>query len=202
MNALQPSLSIVRPLVLALAVTLAPAAAVGAATAAAATATATTATAAACKAEWGSLVKQRAPYTSKQITNVRSGRRPCFDRLVVDVNARGKGRPGYQVRYVRRVTKDGSGANVPLRGGARLLIIVNAPAYDRRGRPTYRPANRRELVDVDGYRTFRQVAWAGSFEGQTTIGLGVRARLPMRAFVTRDAAGRHRVVIDVAHRWY
>ncbi|WP_428834267.1 AMIN-like domain-containing (lipo)protein [Lentzea roselyniae] len=28
--------------------------------------------------------------------------------------------------------------------------------------------------DVSGYSTFRHVAWAGQFEGQTTIGLGVR----------------------------
>ena len=48
----------------------------------------------------------------------------------------------------------------------------------------------------------RQVAWAGSFEGQTTIGLGVRARLPMRAFVLNGPGDGLRVVVDVAHRWY
>jgi hypothetical protein len=96
---------------------------------------------------------------------------------------------------------DGSGTLVPLRGGAQIRIIVHAPAYNERGRLTYRPANPRELVDVTGYSTFRQVAWAGSFEGQTTIGLGVRARLPMRVFVLPRDGGGHRVVIDVAHRW-
>ena len=182
-----------RPLALALAVSIAPLAAVT---------SAPTASASVCETQWGSLVKARAPYTSKQITNIRSGRHDCFDRLVVDINAKGEGRPGYQVRYVNRVTMDGSGANVPLRGGAKLRIIVKAPAYGDDGRLTYRPANRRELVDVAGYRTFRQVAWAGTFEGQTTIGLGVRARLPMRAFVLTDPGGGHRVVVDVAHRWY
>jgi hypothetical protein len=184
---------IVRPLVLALVVSIAPVAAV---------ASAPTASASVCEAQWGSLVKKRAPYTSKQITNIRSGRHRCFDRLVVDINAAGKGSPGYQVRYVKRVTKDGSGAIVPLRGGAKLRIIVKAPASDDNGRLTYKPADWRELVDVAGYRTFRQVAWAGSFEGQTTIGLGVRARLPMRVFVLNDPDGGHRVVVDVAHRWY
>lgn len=184
---------IIFPLALALAVSLAPAATVTAAP---------TAAASACQAQWGSLLRQRAPYTGKQITNIRSGRHHCFDRLVVDVNAKGKGRPGYQVKYVRRVTKDGSGVRVPLRGGAKLRIIVKAPAYDANGRLTYRPATWSELVDVAGYRTFRQVAWAGTFEGQTTIGLGVRARLPMRAFVLDNPGGGHRVVVDVAHRWY
>lgn len=195
MNTSQHIRRIVRPLVLALglSVSIAP---LGAVT------SAPTASASACAAQWGSLAKSRAPYTSKQITNIRSGQHRCFDRLVVDINARGKGAPGYLVRYVRTVTMDASGAPVPLRGGARLLIVVKAPAYDANGNLTYRPANRRELVNVAGYRTFRQVAWAGSFEGQTSIGLGVRARLPMRVFVLNNSGGGHRLVVDVAHRWY
>lgn len=184
---------IVRPLVLALALSIAPGAAVTAAP---------TASASVCEAQWGSLAKQRADYTGKQITNIRSGRHHCFDRLVVDINATGKGSPGYQVKYVKRVTMDGSGANVPLRGGAKLRIVVTAPAYNDHGELTYKPVNRQELVDVAGYRTFRQVAWAGTFEGQTTIGLGVRARLPMRAFVLKDPGGGRSVIVDVAHRWY
>lgn len=193
MNTSQRSHRLIRPLVLALAVSIAPVAAVT---------PAPTAAASVCKAEWGSRVKDRAPYTSRQVTDIRSGRHRCFDRLVIDLNGKGKGRPGYQVKYVKRVQKDGSGANVPLRGRAKLRIIVNAPAYDDDGRLTYKPTNRRELVDVDGYRTFRQVAWAGTFEGQTTIGLGARARLPMRAFVLTGPGRGRRVVVDVAHRWY
>lgn len=182
---------LVRPVALAMAMSIAPVA-VG---------SAPTASATVCEAQWGSLAKQRAPYSTKQITDVRSGRHLCFDRLVIDLNARGASRPGYHVKYVAQVTKDGSGANVPLRGGAKLRIIVKAPAYYN-GRATYRPANPKELVDVSGYRTFRQVAWAGSFEGQTTIGLGVRAKLPMRVQVVNDADGGHRVIVDVAHLWY
>lgn len=191
MNHSRHSRRIVRPLFLALAVSLAPTAAVTAAPSAAS----------ACETSWGSLAEHSARHTGKQLTNVRSGRHQCFDRLVLDINANGKGTPGYQVRYVARIRQDGSGAEVPLRGGARLRVIVNAPAYDRHGNATYEPTDRSELVDVAGYRTFRQVAWAGTFEGQTTIGLGVRARLPWRVFVLQDADGGHRVVVDVAHRW-
>jgi hypothetical protein len=183
---------IVRPLVLALAVSFAPVAAVT---------SAPTASASVCETQWGSLAKNRDPYTSKQITNVRSGRHDCFDRLVIDLNGKGRGKPGYKVKYVKRVKEDGSGANVSLRGGAKLRIIVNAPANNDNGRLTYKPANWQELADVTGYRTFRQVAWAGTFEGQTTIGLGVRARLPMRAFVLDNPGPGHRVVVDVAHSW-
>lgn len=192
MNTSQRPRRTVRLVALALAAGLTPVAA---------TATAPAASATSCEATWGSLVKARPSYTGKQVTDIRSGRHRCFDRLVVDVNGEGKGRLGYQVSYVKRVRADGSGKLVPLRGGARLRVIVNAPAYDENG-VTYAPANRRELVDVTGYRTFRQVAWAVSFEGQTTLGLGVRARLPMRAFVLRGPGAGRRVVVDVAHRWY
>jgi hypothetical protein len=60
------------------------------------------------------------------------------------------------------------------------------------------------LVDVNGFRTFRQVAWAGSFEGTSSIGLGVRARLPFRVIAITGlphTANGTRVVIDVAHQW-
>jgi hypothetical protein len=143
----------------------------------------------------------RAPSTDKQITDVRSGRHACFDRLVIALNGDGRGTPGYEVRYVRHVVKDGSGDRVPLRGRADVFIVIHAPTSDSEGDATYEPADQRELVDVDGYETFRQVAFGGSFEGWTTIGLGVRARLPMRVFVLNEGDGGRRVVVDVAHEW-
>jgi hypothetical protein len=77
---------------------------------------------------------------------------------------------------------------------------VRAPAYED-GDPTYDPQDPARLVDVGGWSTFRQVAMAGSFEGQTTIGLGVRARLPMRAYRVDGPGHCQRLVIDVAHHW-
>jgi hypothetical protein len=38
-------------------------------------------------------------------------------------------------------------------------------------------------------------------EGQTEIGLGVRARLPFRVFPLAGPGDGSRLVIDVAHRW-
>jgi hypothetical protein len=60
-----------------------------------------------CEAQWGPLVKQRAVYTAKQVTDVRSGRHRCFDRLVVDLDRNGKGRPRYQVGYVKPMRQTG-----------------------------------------------------------------------------------------------
>ncbi len=182
--------AVARPLLLALVV------ATGSATAVAATAT--TANAAPyCGITWGSLAKSAAPLQAGPVTGVRAGRHTCYDRLVIDVKGKA---PGYTVRYVSTMTADGSGAVIPLRGGAKLSVTANAPAYTPSGTATFNPANKKEVVNVTGYQTFRQVAWAGSFEGYTTLGVGVRARLPFRTFTLQDAT-TSRLVIDVAHRW-
>lgn len=158
---------------------------------------ASAATAPYCGITWGSLGKTAGAYTAGPVDNARAGQHACFDRFVVDLDG-----PitGYRVGYVTTVYQDGSGKAVPLRGGAKLRIIVKAPAYDSAGHATF-PATKSELVDVSGFRTFRQIAGAGSFEGQTTIGLGVRARLPFRVFVLAGPDDGSRIVVDVAHRW-
>ena len=185
-----------RPLAAALAGAALLTAALGAAPAAATSASSTSAS---CATAWGSLPERGGVGTTADLVGVRSGQHPCFDRLVLDL---GPGRAaGYSVRYVPVVTADGSGAPVPTRGGAALEVVAHAAAYDEQGRPTYRPADPRELAPVAGYRTFRQVAWAGSFEGSTTVALGVRARLPFRVLVVPGPGTGSRLVVDVAHRW-
>jgi hypothetical protein len=152
-----------------------------------------------CGITWGSTVKSDPAMTQGQIFNLRSGRHDCYDRLVIDVGAGPTA--GYDVRYVDVVRDDGSGDPVYLRGGAFLQLSVNAIAHDDAGNPTYRPPNRDEAVNVSGYQTFRQVRFRGDYEGITTIGLGVRARLPFRVLVLPGPGAGHRVVVDVAHRW-
>jgi hypothetical protein len=187
--------TLVRPLVIALAIAGAPAVALAPAPASASAATTCTAT----TAGWGSLAKSLNRLSTAPITNVRAGRNTCFDRLVVDIRGRGA---GYTARYVSQVLNQGQGAVVPLRGGAKLDVVIKDPAHNiNTGAPTYRPANSRELVNVAGFSTFRQIASGGSFEGYTTIGLGVRARLPMRVFILNGPGTGSRVVIDVAHHW-
>jgi hypothetical protein len=110
----------------------------------------------------------------------------------------------YDVRYVSVVGEEGTGNAIPVRGAADLQVVVKAPAYDENYGPTFTPANRKEVVDVAGYSTFRQLAWGGSYEGQTTMALGVRARLPFRVFTlngTPQSDDGPKLVIDVAHRW-
>ncbi|MEU4291800.1 hypothetical protein AB0E63_26530 [Kribbella sp. NPDC026596] len=186
----------IRTAVAVLAIAAVPAGAVAVPAVAGANAT-TTATAAGCPTGWGSL-PEASTYTGPgHLTSVRTGRHACFDRIVFDV----KGKPSwFRVFYVKEVSTVGEGRPVPLRGGAKLEIILSVPSYDN-VHSTYNPTNVDELTNVSGYRTFRQVATAGSFEGQTTIGLGVRARLPFRVFTLTGPGATGRVVVDVAHSW-
>ena len=95
--------------------------------------------------------------------------------------------------------EDGSGKVIPLRGGAKLQVVVRTPAHDEDFEPTYSPANRTELVGTSSYRTLRQVAWGGSWEGQTTIGVGTRARpQPQRVDVGEPADGAGQVDVRPA----
>ena len=156
-----------------------------------------------CGITWGSLAKSGTPDPGGDtLRDVRAGRHDCYDRLVIDL-AQARGKAAYTVRY-GTVARQGSGTAIPLRGAADLEILLETHAHDAAGRATIALPSRTEVVDVSDFRTFRQVAWGGSFEGQSTLGLGLRARLPFRVSVLPGAPGRPdgaRVVIDVAHAW-
>lgn len=162
------------------------------------TAPAATAATPYCGITWGSVADHVAGMATATLSNVRTGEHTCYDRMVIDLKGKVK---GYDVRYVAAVYTEGQGKRVPLAGAADLQIVLNAPAYTSSGTPTYNPANPTHAKNVSGYRTFRQVAFLGSFEGQSSFGLGVRARLPFRTFVLAGPGNTSRLVIDVAHRW-
>lgn len=144
--------------------------------------TARTADATGCSVTWGSTAKSVTNNNHGTLLAVRAGRHECYDRLVLDVNRNGL---GWSVRYVTAVRDQGRGAVIPLRGGAFLQVVDQSQVTHLLPMP-----------NVAGYTTFRQVAYGGSFEGWTTIGLGVRARLPFRVTTTSG-----HLIVDVAHRW-
>lgn len=146
-----------------------------------------------CDLHWGSKSKHAGVMVQAKVRSARAGQHRCFDRLVIDIGA--GARPGYQVRYVHRIIADGSGNVIHVRGHARLLINVLAPAA------ASFPANSHHLATVAGFSAFRQVVGAGSFEGVTSVGVGLRARLPFRVLELRDPGHHTRLVIDVAHHW-
>jgi hypothetical protein len=151
-----------------------------------------------CGITWGSLPKEAgnhaAALSGTELTGVRVGQQTCYDRLVLDITGNTRV-ASFDVRYVDHVRHDASGAVIPLAGGAFLQISVGVNNY------FYPPANSGNVANVTGFRTFRQVVGAGFSEGHTAEGLGVRARLPFRAFTLAGPGNTVRLVIDVAHAW-
>jgi len=133
----------------------------------------------------------------------RVGRHACYDRVVFDIN--GPQVVGLAVRYVPVVLVDPTGTPVPVAGRAVLQVTVRAAILgaDNQGHQPWRtaPTVGQSLVatpGISGWKSLRAVTFAGSFEGQTTVAVGVRERLPFRVLVTTERGYRH-VVLDIAH---
>jgi hypothetical protein len=155
--------------------------------------------------EWAAKDTQADPVSTDALYHVRAGRHDCYDRVVLDIN--GPAEVGYLVGYVPEVTTDGAGKPVPVDGDAALQVIVRAPAqgYDSGGHQPGRQLG--EIGDyfyspeqLAGWSSLRAVRFAGSFEGQSTLAVGVREELPFRAFTQLDETEQVRkLVIDIAH---
>jgi hypothetical protein len=151
-----------------------------------------------CNITWGSLPEAIRTGTEAPLANVRSGRHECFDRVVFDFDGPGA---GYRVEYVPEVRSDGEGRGLRVAGGAILRVVLEANVFDQLGHLHYSRAVGDHVADVGRYRTLRDVVYGGCFEGRTTFGVGVRARLPFRVFSLAGPGSSSRIVLDVAHRW-
>jgi hypothetical protein len=126
------------------------------------------------------------------VRDVRTGKHACYDRLVIDLGPGAA--PGYNVRYVNAFYDGASGTRVPVSGPAKLLVTVTASAADSFA------SNDRQLAGVAGFAEFRQVTGLGSFEGVTSIGIGLRARTAFRVLELQGSDHKVKLVIDVAVR--
>ncbi len=157
----------------------------------------------ACAVRWGSLPKSVGSTSAVPLVGARLGRHHCFDRVVFDVAGDAA---GYDVRYADEFSKIGSGAPIPVVGGALLVIDVAASGHDRRFNSTVPWQAGDQIVSsdklvTDGFQTFQSLVYGGSFEGPSVAALGVRARLPFRVFQLEGQGNTDRIVVDVAHRW-
>jgi len=152
-----------------------------------------------CGITWGSLAKTGGTSSTAALLDTRTGQHDCYDRLVFDFNGPAD---GYTVTYADQVTSQARGVPLNVVGGARLDVVLLANASDAQtGAPTYPHAVGDHVANLTGYRTLRDVVYGGSFEGSTTFGAGVRARLPFRVFAMAGPGGHSRIVVDVAHHW-
>lgn len=148
-----------------------------------------------CDKGWSTLADTTAPHLVRgdnALYDVRSAAHDvdCFDRVVFDIAT---DEPvGFHVEYVDVVQQDGSGQTVPVAGGAALRVVIDAWAMEAKW-PNYR-------FTPSGWHALQDVAFAGSFEGQTTFALGVARRLPFAVYRLPASQGTTRVVVDIAHQ--
>lgn len=161
-------------------------------------------TACSTEQQWGTgPVVGSTAMTPSPLYLTRVGQHACYDRVVFDLN--GPEAVGFAARYVPVVLADASGKPVPVAGRAALEVTVRAPILgtDNQGHQPWvtAPAIGESLVapaKIAGWSSLRAVTFAGSFEGQTTVAVGVREQLPFRVFVSSDGSYQH-VVLDFSH---
>jgi hypothetical protein len=99
------------------------------------------------------------------VTGVRYAAHDGYDRVVLDIPG---ALPGYAVKYVPEVRRDGSGEPVSIPGKAFLLITLHpAQAHRENGTPTVTGIHRTGLAHVQAYGI------VGDYEGYVSIALGV-----------------------------
>jgi hypothetical protein len=134
----------------------------------------------------GPVERDRPARPAPELVSVQTAERDGYDRVVFTFEG---SLPGYQVRYVPRVT-DAGGRRLALRGAAFLEVAFEpARAHGADGRPTF-PAG----TITPGSPALRQVRFAGDFEGQVSFGLGVASRGGFRVSELRNPS---RVAVDV-----
>ena len=125
-----------------------------------------------------------------RVVGLRMAEHPGFDRVVIDMRGRAA---GYDIRYTARLTYDGSGAPVRLKGRKKVALVIHgARAHTLDGENLYTGPRRRQ-VDLP---TLRGVALTGDFEGQVSFGFATSRRAPYRIFVLKNPA---RIVVDWRH---
>ena len=151
-----------------------------------------------CGIRWGSAPKAAGAASEHPLGAVRTGRHQCFDRVVFELDGPAD---GYRVEYVSTLRSDGDGSRRAVAGGAVLRVQLAAGVFDQLGHSHYTRPPGDHVAKVGGYRTLRDVVYAGCFEGTTTFGVGTRGRLPFRVLRLSGPGSHSRIVLDVAHRW-
>ncbi len=126
-----------------------------------------------------------------RLTGVTLRRGECGEQIELSV-AHAPANMGYTVSYQTDFAELSTGKPLALRGSAKLVVVVMAQAYDDNGTVTYRPTNAREIATAPASSGVRQMAWAGSFEGASMIGIGVDAKRP---FTVSQVSGKLIVTI-------
>ena len=128
---------------------------------------------------------------SGPIADVLPSAGSCYDTIVFRIAS--SEAPGFVARYVPQVTDDPTGVPVPLFGLADLQLTIYAPVDGASW-------NGYEYRTGGEYGSLRHIKFAGSFEGVTTFGIGVKDKVPFAVEYSRDESnGTGTVIVYLAH---
>jgi hypothetical protein len=117
-----------------------------------------------------------------------------YDRI--SFSFEGKQAPGFTVKYVNQLFRDGSGEPVTLTGPALLQVVFNpSAAHTEAGSPTI-PASLRQPTATSS-KGLQSYAVLGDFEGQVSVGLGTGAKNGFKTIVANQN-GLWVVSVDIA----
>jgi hypothetical protein len=123
------------------------------------------------------------------VVGLRYAQHENFDRVVIDIDNR---LPGYKTRYHRDHTYDGSGADVPIRGGLAIRLFP-AYAHGAGGKVVYDGPK----LTRPGFETLKGIAFTGDYEGYVSFAFGLEGyRAPYRIMRLHYP---QRIVIDFKH---
>jgi hypothetical protein len=124
------------------------------------------------------------------VRGLRFARNEGFDRMVIDFG-QGATIPGWNIEYIDRAERCGSGDAVSVAGQGRLRVrLRTAQAHDDAGTPTVR---QREMA-FNSMGVLREMKMICDFEGDVEILLGVTQPKPYRVLELQNPS---RLVIDV-----
>jgi AMIN domain len=133
----------------------------------------------------------RSPSPAPEVTSIRVGQHPKFDRIVIDLDGKAA---GYSIRYVKNAHRDPSGKVVHLLGPRTLLIVLSpANGHDiNTGDPTLTTPRRVKWR----FDEVRETAVIGDFEAVFSVGVGLAHKTPFRVHTLHNPT---RIVVDVHH---
>ena len=123
------------------------------------------------------------------VTDVRVESEDDYDRVVFEVA--GDGTPGWRIGYVDEAVEQGRGNTVELDGEAQLEVVVTNTGYPfDTGEEEYDGPD-----PLEGAEVVTEVAFQGTYEGQTQAFVGTTSEQPFRARLDDDG----NVVVEVWH---
>ncbi|MEO7124844.1 MAG: hypothetical protein ABI382_09430 [Nakamurella sp.] len=152
------------------------------------------------EAVWTTVADKTGPGFSEPLRWVFDHAETRYDRVVIEI-APTTEEPIYLVKYGDDVRQEGRGNAIELAGIGKWEVTVFSASYDLDSeRDTFVVPEPESILDPRTFAVIKQVALGGSFEGQSTFGIGVEGKYSFRVLADVDVDGTGYMMIDIVHQ--